>query len=171
MFTTNVVVANEEQQQQEDQEEQEKEEQQAKAMVNTAKFACATVAATVPSSFLPSMAYGQLPHVCVCVCVEALLASLWARLLPPAAACFAVLCCFLMSCHVLYEMSSASAMPKMVGSVPASGVGGYNTATAAAATAAAAARYRVKMKGQTTTTRTKRNAAEEDGNGRGKVRG
>lgn len=66
MFTTNVVGANEEQQQQEDQEEEEKEEQQAKAMVNTAKFACATVAATVPSSFLPSMAYGQLPHVCVC---------------------------------------------------------------------------------------------------------
>lgn len=167
MFTTNVVGANEEQQQQEDQEVEEKEEQQAKAMVNTAKFACATVAATVPSSFPPSMAYGQLPHVCVCV--EALLASLWARLLPPAAACFAVLCCFLMSCHVLYEMSSASAMPKMVGSVPASGVGGYNTATAAAT--AAAARYRVKMKGQTTTTRTKRNAAEEDDNGRGKVRG
>lgn len=27
-----------------------------------------------------------------------------------------VLLCFLMSCHVLYEMSSASAMPKMVGS-------------------------------------------------------
>lgn len=58
-------------------------------------------------------------------------------------------------------------MQKMVGSVPASGVGGYNTATAtaAAAAASAAARYRVKMKGQTTTTRTKRNAAREDGHG------
>lgn len=32
-----------------------------------------------------------------------------------------------MSCHVLYEMSSASAMPKMVGSVPASGVGGSSS--------------------------------------------
>lgn len=153
MFTTNVVGANEEQQQQ---------LEEAKAMANTAKFACATVAAANPYT-LPRPRPLCHPHfVCsyppmrlpMSMCVRGGVAGFTLG--------STVLCCFLMSCHVLYEMSSASAMPKTVGSVPASGVGGYNTATAAAA---AAARYRVKMKGQTTTTttRTKRKCSKGAG--------
>ncbi|TDG43996.1 hypothetical protein AWZ03_009588 [Drosophila navojoa] len=63
-----------------------------------------------------------------------------------------------MSCHVLYEMSSASALPKMVGSVLAnansssSGSGGSD----GSGSSGGRARYRVKMKGQTTTTTTTR---------------
>lgn len=68
MFTTNVVGANEEQQQEEDQEEEKEEEQQAKAMVNTAKFACATVAATQPCPLPLPWHTGSCP-MCVCVCV------------------------------------------------------------------------------------------------------
>ncbi|KAM8704097.1 hypothetical protein ACLKA7_008670 [Drosophila subpalustris] len=66
----------------------------------------------------------HMPHV------EASLASLWPRLVALPLLLPLLLhsvLCFLMSCHVLYEMSSASALPKMVGSVPASGVGGNNS--------------------------------------------